>query len=137
MRTDIERIVGVTEEMKLNDRLYREMCEELDRRIEFIAEFAPKLLCGEFETLYFWRRVLSVLKNHDLPFHCAVGLFFLSNRLEVLSSLRHSYIDDEDDEAEIFKYILEVGYKAYDELTEPEADTEKPVGAKNQGGITK
>ena len=119
MRTDIERIDEMTEEMRLNDRLYNEMCEELDREIEYIAEFEPELIYDEFEKLYFWRRVLSVLENHDLPIKCAVGLSFLSNRLEVLSSLRDLYIADEDSEAEIFKYILEIGYKAYDELTEP------------------
>ena len=119
MRTDIERIDEVTEEMRLNDRLYNEMREELDREIEYIAELEPELLFDEFETLYFWRRVLSVLENHDLPFKCAVGLSFFSDKLEVLSELRESYIADEDSEAEIFKYILEIGYKAYDELTEP------------------
>lgn len=119
MRTDIERIDEVTEEMRLNDRLYNEMREELDREIEYIAELEPELLFDEFETLYFWRRVLSVLENHDLPFKCAVGLSFFSDKLEVLSELRELYIADEDSEAEIFKYILEIGYKAYDELTEP------------------
>ena len=119
MRTDIDRINEVTEEMRLNDRLYNEMREELDREIKYIVEFEPDLLFDEFETLYFWRRVLSVLENHDLPFKCAVGLSFFSDKLEMLSSLRDSYIADEDSEAEIFKYILEIGYKAYDELADP------------------
>lgn len=119
MRTDIDRINEVTEEMRLNDRLYNEMREELDREIKYIVEFEPDLLFDEFETLYFWRRVLSVLENHDLPFKCAVGLSFFGDKLEMLSSLRDSYIADEDSEAEIFKYILEIGYKAYDELADP------------------
>lgn len=120
MRTDMKKTNEVTEEMRLNDRLYNEMREELDREIEYIAEFDPELLYDEFEMLYFWRRVLSVLENHDLPIKCAVGLSFLSDKLEVLSSLRDLYISDEDSDAEIFKYILEIGYKAYDELTESE-----------------
>ena len=118
MRNDIEKIDEVTEEMRLNDRLYNEMREELDREIEYIAEIEPELLYDEFEMLFFWRRVLSVLENHDLPIQCAVGLSHWSNRLLMLSSLRDLYIADEDSEAEIFKYILEIGYKAYDELVE-------------------
>ncbi len=109
----------MTEEIKLHDRLYDEMREELDREIEYIAEIEPELLYNEFEMLYFWRRVLSVLRNHDMPMRCAVGLSHWSNRLLMLSTLRDSYIADEDSDAEIFKYILEIGYKAYDELTEP------------------
>ncbi len=111
--------------MRLNDRLYDEMREELDREIEYIAKIEPELLYNKFEMLYFWRRVLSVLGNHDLPIQCALGLSHWSNRLLMLSTLRDSYIADDDSEAEIFKYILEIGYKAYDELVETDDDRMK------------
>ena len=90
MRTDIERIGEATKEMRLNDRLYNEMREELDREIEYIAEFEPELLYNEFETLYFWRRVLSVLENHDLPFQCAVGLSFYRDRKSTRLNSSHA-----------------------------------------------
>ena len=114
MRTDINKIDKVTEEMRLNDIVFSEMMDELDREIESISEHTPGSLPCRFESLYFKRRIISVLANHDLPFKCAIGLYFMDNKLELLDAFHEEYIADEDTESEIFKYILEFGYQLYD-----------------------
>ena len=113
MRTDIVRVVKVTEEARLNEKLYQEMREELNQEIKMIATLNPKLICKDFEKLYFWRRIISVVQNHDLPYRCVVGLLSLSRRLEVLSSFRDSFIADDDSDTEIYKFILEFGYRMF------------------------
>lgn len=127
MRTDIVRLCKVTEEAILNERLYQQMRDELEQELKTIAMLNPKLLLKEFDTLYFWRRILSVIQTHDLPYRCVVGLLSLSHRLEVLSSFRDSFIADDDSDTEIYKFVLEFGYRMFGQrltLAEKEAPEE-------------
>lgn len=81
MRTDINKIDDITPEMELNDRLYEELQDEFDN---FVIDFYcndydyedDDEISYDFEDLYFMRRVLSTLRNHDLPLKAAIGLFF-------------------------------------------------------------
>ena len=88
MRTDLNKISKVTKEMRLNDKLYNDMKKELD---DFIIEyyfndydFDDEDLIYDFETLYFMRRILSVIEKHDLPFNAVVGLSIMKNRLKII-----------------------------------------------------
>lgn len=119
MRTDINRISEFTTEMELNDKLYDEMEEEFEQELNYLSAEAPEFLADMFESMYFKRRILYLLKNYDLPLKCAIGLYFNSNRLELLDAFRDEYISDEDADAEILKYVLEFGYRTYEQIADP------------------
>ena len=119
MRTDINKIDDITPEMKLNDILYKEMQEELNDLVLYFYfddyDYDEESdIIFDFEDLYFARRVLSVIKNHDLPFKAAIGLYFFDNRLETINDFREDFLPDEDSDAEMFEFILELGYRFYD-----------------------
>jgi len=118
MRTDLNRISKVTKEMRLNDKLYNDMKKELD---DFIIEyyfndydFDDEDLIYDFETLYFMRRILSVIEKHDLPFNAVVGLSIMKNRLKIINEFRDMFLPDEDSDTEMYEFILELGYRFYD-----------------------
>ena len=119
MRTDINKIDDITPEMKLNDILYKEMQEELNDLVLYFYfddyDYDEESdIIFDFEDLYFARRVLSVIKNHDLPFKAAIGLYFFDDRLETINDFREDFLPDEDSDAEMFEFILELGYRFYD-----------------------
>ena len=119
MRTDINKIDDITPEMKLNDILYKEMQEELNDLVLFFYfddyDYDEESdIIFDFEDLYFARRVLSVIKNHDLPFKAAIGLYFFDDRHETINDFREDFLPDEDSDAEMFEFILELGYRFYD-----------------------
>ena len=119
MRTDINKIDDITPEMKLNDILYKEMQEELNNLVLYFYfddyDYDEESdIIFDFEDLYFARRVLSVIKNHDLPFKAAIGLYFFDDRLETINDFREDFLPDEDSDAEMFEFILELGYRFYD-----------------------
>ena len=119
MRTDINKIDDITPEMKLNDILYKEMQEELNDLVLYFYfddyDYDEESnIIFDFEDLYFARRVLSVIKNHDLPFKAAIGLYFFDDRLETINDFREDFLLDEDSDTEMFEFILELGYRFYD-----------------------
>lgn len=124
MKTDLKRITSITREMKLNDMIYDRMRDELDEYIDLIVDLYPEELSKRFEELYFYQRVLSVLSNYDLPFKAAIGYFDLLNCLETLFDVKENHIGDSDNDADIFKLVVEYGYALYDDLAFPGEDTE-------------
>jgi len=114
MRIDNKRVDKITNEMKLNDRLYYLMRKELDDHILEIVNYYPDGINERFEELFFYRRVISILENHDLPFKCALGYYDLVDRLEFIENKRHEYLCGDESDEEIFKFILELGYELYD-----------------------
>ena len=119
MRTDINKIDDITPEMKLNDILYKEMQEELNDLVLYFYfdnyDYDEESdIIFDFEDLYFARRILSVIKNHDLPFKAAIGLYFFNDRLETINDFREDFLIDEDSDTEMFEFILELGYRFYD-----------------------
>lgn len=124
MKTDMKRITEITREMKLNDMVYDRMRDELNKYIDLIADLYPEELPERFEELYFYQRVLSVLSNYDLPFKAAIGYFDLLNCLETLFDEKENHIGESDSDADIFKFVIEFGYKLYDDLILPGEDTD-------------
>ncbi len=119
MRTDINKIDDITPEMKLNDILYKEMQEELNDLVLYFYfdnyDYDEESdIIFDFEDLYFARRILSVIKNHDLPFKAAIGLYFFNDRFETINDFREDFLLDEDSDTEMFEFILKLGYRFYD-----------------------
>ncbi len=117
MRNDIKKIDNITKEMEVNNSLYYEMYDELiDNVFDYYFSGNDDNLIEDFEILYFKRRILSVMENNDIPFRAAIGLFFHKNRLDLLCKYRDDYIEDEDSDTDIYKYILEIGYQFYERI---------------------
>ena len=115
MRNDIKKIDNITQEMEVNNKLYYEMLKEFYDCHDDYYYFADEDdMIDDFETLYFKRRVLSVMEKHDIPFRAAIGLFFHGNRLALLNMYKDEYIEDDGSDVEIFAFILELGYRFYD-----------------------
>ena len=115
MRNDIKKIDNVTKEMEVNNELYYDMLDELfDSVFDFYYYTAEEDMMDIFEVLYFKRRILSVMEKNDIPFKAAIGLFFHKDRLDLLCKYREEYLDDEDSDADVYKFILELGYRFYD-----------------------
>ena len=123
MRTDIIKVTDITVEEELNDRLYNKMQAELNSRIfDYYCDFydyEEAALITDFEKLYFMRRILSVLRNHDLPLKPAIGLYAFNSRLDIIELYREDYLDDEDSDIELFDFLIELGYRFYDIISEP------------------
>lgn len=100
--------------MRVNDLLYNIIFDELDEMI-----YDCENLADEFEMLYFGQRVLSVLENNDMPLRAAVGLFDNVDIIESLYEDKDEYIGDSDNDTDIWNYILEHGYRHYDEIVLP------------------
>ena len=73
----------------------------------------------EFEKLYFAKRVLSVFQNNDMPIRAAVGLLDNVDIIEALYEDRDEYIGDSDSDTDIWNYVVEHGYRHYDEIVLP------------------
>lgn len=114
MKNDIKRIETVTTEMRINDLVYGIMSDELDTMADDCESVAE-----EFEKLYFARRVLSVLQNNDMPVRAAVGLLDNVDIIKALYEDRDEYIGDSDAEADIWSFVVEHGYRHYDEIAMP------------------
>ena len=96
MRTDINRVDSISKEMKLNDKLYEQMKNELDDLIldYYFCDYEygenEEVIYG-FETLYFFR-----------------------DRLKIINNFREYCLPDEDSDFEMLEFILELGYRFYD-----------------------
>ena len=124
MRIDINRIDDVTPEMRLNDILFEEMWDEFENRVidyycnDYDYERDNELIY-DFEVLSEMYRILMIIKNHDIPFKAAIGLFFLDSRLKTLNTICEDYLADEKSDPELFASIIEAGYRFYDEIRIP------------------
>lgn len=117
MRNDIKKIDNITKEMEVNNELYYDMLDELfDSVCDYYYSADEDKMMDNFETLYFKRRILSVMEKNDIPFRAAIGLFFNKNKLDLLCKFRDDYIEDEDSDTDIYKYILEIGYQFYEQI---------------------
>lgn len=114
MKNDVRKVNKITTEMRINDLIYKIIDDELDDMIYDCDE-----LDEEFEKLYFAKRVLSVLENNDMPLRAAVGLFDNVDIIESLYENKDEYIGDSDSDTDIWNYILEHGYRHYDEIVMP------------------
>lgn len=114
MKNDVRKVDEITTEMRVNDLIYNIIDDELDNMICTCED-----LSEEFEKLYFGKRILSVFENSDMPIRAAVGLLDNVAIIEALYEDRDRYIGDSDSDADIWNYIVEHGYRHYDEIVLP------------------
>ena len=116
MKNDIKKVEEVTFEMKLNDIIFKFMQREYD---QLVYEIVNDLYDNSYEILdeaYFYKRVISILRNYDLPEKAVVGLFCSADILFHLYSEVEDYIGDSDTDNDIYRYVMEYGYRAYDAI---------------------
>ena len=113
MRNDIQKVKNITNQMKINDLLYKELRKEYDGLVIEICGVDNEDFAEEVERLYFPRRVLSLLSDQDLPLRCAVGLYSIDDVLFKIAALKDRYIGESDSDTDIMTMLLELGYKAY------------------------
>ena len=114
MKNDIRKADEVTVEMHVNDIVYGIISDELDNMI-CDCEDLPE----EFEKLYFAKRVLSVLENSDMPIRAAVGLLDNVFIVDALLEDKDEYIGESDTDTDIYNFVVEHGYRHYDEIVMP------------------
>lgn len=114
MKNDVKKVNEITTEMRINDLIYKIIDDELDDMIYDCDE-----LDEEFEKLYFAKRVLSVFQNNDMPIRAAVGLLDNVDIIEALYEDKDEYIGDSDSDTDIWNYVVEHGYRHYDEIVLP------------------
>ena len=76
-------------------------------------------LSEEFEKLYFAKRILSVLENSDMPIRAAVGLLDNVFIVDALFEDKDEYIGESDTDTDIYNFVVEHGYRHYDEIVMP------------------
>ena len=116
MKNDIKKVEEVTFEMKLNDIIFRFMQSEYDRLVYEIEDELYDDIDEMLDRLYFYRRVMSILENYDLPEKAVIGLFCSVDILDHLYSEVEDYIGDSDTDNDIYRYVIEYGYRAYDDI---------------------
>lgn len=111
MKTDIEKIEKITSEMALNDIAYLIMQDELDA-------LKADIDCGDYDDFgekmrraYFYQRVLSILANEDIPMRATIGLLSTDGILCELYGDRYGFIGESDTDEDIYKYVMEYGYR--------------------------
>jgi len=117
MRNDIKKIDNITKEMEVNNKLYYEMLDDVyENVLNFFYAGEDEKVIETFETLYFKRRILSVMEKNDLPFKAAIGLFCHKNCMDLICKYRDAYIEDEDSDLDIYNYIIDLGYRFYQSI---------------------
>ena len=114
MKNDVKKVNEITTEMRINDLIYKIIDDELEDMIYDCDE-----LDKEFEKLYFAKRVLSVFQNNDMPIRAAVGLLDNVDIIKALYEDKDEYIGDSDSDTDIWNYVVEHGYRHYDEIVLP------------------
>ena len=128
MKTDIKKVKVITLEMMENDKLYDKM---LDEYVDYFYD----LECGdyddvfneEFEKAYFFRRVLSVLAGDDIPLSAAVGLNRAPSVLDSLYLVKENYIGDSDADTDLFKFVIDFGFRLYEVYSELDKKDDKEL----------
>ena len=126
MKNDLEKIDNINYEMKLNDMVFRKMQLDLENSNELFTQKGHddiKIQNRLFEKNYFFRRVLSVLSDNDIPVNACIGLFTLTDILPELFDHRDEFIGDSDSDSDIYGYVIEYGYRKLDELVSLDFDT--------------
>lgn len=118
MKNDLRPVEEITTEMTFNDMLYKKMQFDLSIVESLLAKYPGddkeyvKFLLDEY---YFFKRVLSVLANEDIPFKACAGLFMLLDVLPTLYDEKENFIGESDTDEDIYKFVIEFGYRQFDE----------------------
>lgn len=116
MKNDVNKVEKITFEMEINDIEYCLMQDEYDDLSDDIDYGDYDDFEEEMDRAYFYKRVLSLLANEDVPPRAAVGLYSKDGILNELYSNRETYIGESDTDEDIYKYVIEYGYRRYDQI---------------------
>ncbi len=117
MKNDIERVEKMTVEMDVNDIAYSVMQNEYEELVEDIDGGDYDFIDEELDRAYFYKRVLSVLENEDIPVRASIGLIDRVTILDELYENKYDYIGESDTDEDIYKYVIEYGYRMYDRIS--------------------
>ena len=121
MKNDIEKATDIDSEMQINDILFKKLQIET-AILEYIIKEKIDTKNKDFElwldVSYFFRRVISILSNDDIPFRACVGLFIIPDTLPTLYSNKEKFIGDSDRDTDIFEFVIEYGYRHFDNMAE-------------------
>ena len=126
MKNDLKRVGNIDFEMHINDMVYKKMQFEFNyvnnklKKGVFIDEEYGKQLLDQH---YFFMRVLSVLQNNDIPERACMGLFLLYSILTNLYRDKTDFIGESDSDNDIYKYVVEYGYRQLDRFCQMNADS--------------
>ena len=117
MKSDNKKVELVTSEMSLNDFNYAMMQKEYDNLVIDISigMYDDDIDAG-IDKAYFYKRVLSVLSNNDIPLRAAIGIFDVPYPLDKLYEEKEMFIGEFDTDTDIYEYVLEYGYRAYEKI---------------------
>jgi len=117
MKNDIEKIKDTTIEMDINDLVYSMMQDEYDDLVDDISigQYDDDI-DSVLDRAYFYKRVLSVLQNEDIPIRSSIGLLDTIKVLDGLYEDQYEFIGESDTDADIYKYVMEYGYRMYDQI---------------------
>ena len=124
MKNDVRKVEKITTEMIVNDIVFKCLVLEYSKLAEAIDIGHYESIEETLEKAYFYRRVISLLENNDLPMRAAIGLFCPCNTLKAMYSCRSEFIGDSDSDADLYKMIIEFGYRMYDALHDPKVVNE-------------
>ena len=117
MKNDNKKVELVTSEMSLNDFNYAGMQKEYD---DFVFDINIGIYDDDIDAAidkaYFYKRVLSVFSNNDMPLRAAIGILDIPNPLEKLYKEKEKFIGELDADTDIYEYVLEYGYRAYEKI---------------------
>ena len=125
MKNDLKRVGNLDFEMRINDMVYKKMQFEFNyvnnklKKGVFIDEEYGKQLLDQH---YFFMRVLSVLQNNDIPERACMGLFLLYSILTNLYRDKTDFIGESDSDNDIYKYVVEYGYRQLDRFCQMDAN---------------
>ncbi len=117
MKNDIKKLEKITDEMFINDISYKIMQKEYDLLIRAIDEGKYDNIEPMMRAAYFYKRVLSVLENKDIPMRASIGLIDTYKVLDGLFEDKDEYIGDSDADTDIYEYVIEYGYRMYDRIS--------------------
>ena len=104
----------------------RKPTEDVDELLCKLVKIKKKLRAQRKETYAGWnenrysaKRVLSVLENSDMPIRAAVGLLDNVFIVDALLEDKDEYIGESDTDTDIYNFVVEHGYRHYDEIVMP------------------
>ncbi len=117
MKNDIKEVEKITTEMAINDIVYAMMQDEYDEVEADIDCYNYDSIDDQMSRAYFYKRVLSVLANEDIPERASIGLFSVKYVLDELYENQYDFIGESDKDEDIYKYVIEYGYRMYDKVS--------------------
>ena len=80
MKNDLKRVGNLNFEMRINDMVYKKMqyeCNLLNDRLKKGGSDSDEYNQFLLDEHYFFKRVLSVFQNNDMPERACMGLFLM------------------------------------------------------------